>query len=174
LVNDAYKKNKFMGMVQNIKNKNEVYKIGCLGKINDLQQNADGRIIINLTGVLRFEIIKEIQSDKLYREFEVKYEKFEEDLNFKKNLSMQDLKLDIFMKKTIEFFEKNGLLLNWNEFKKLDVHQHINTLAMIAPITNEEKQKILETITIKDKADILLNIISFYLHETNETKNTLQ
>ena len=62
------------------------------------------------------------------------------------------------------FFEKNGLLLNWKEFKKLDESQKINTLAMIAPITNEEKQKLLESVSLNEKTKVLENILGFYLH----------
>ena len=65
------------------------------------------------------------------------------------------------------FFKKNGLLLNWKEFEKLDNSQQINTLAMIAPITNEEKQKLLESISLESKVKTLENIISFYLHDSN-------
>ena len=50
------------------------------------------------------------------------------------------------MEKVKTFFKRNGLLLNWKEFEKLDQLQRINTLAMIAPVTNEEKQKLLESI----------------------------
>ena len=64
LVNDTYKKNKLMGMVQSIKNGNEVYKVGCLGRISDYQETSDGRVLINLTGIIRFEITKEISNQK--------------------------------------------------------------------------------------------------------------
>ena len=66
-----------MGMVQSQRNKNQVYKIGCLGKISDLQKNEDGRILINLTGITRFKILEEIENKKLYREFKVDYKSFE-------------------------------------------------------------------------------------------------
>ena len=46
LVNDTYKSDKLMGMVQSQKNQGEVYKVGCLGKISDLQKSEDGRILI--------------------------------------------------------------------------------------------------------------------------------
>ena len=75
LVNDAFKKNKFMGMVQSKKEVDAVYNIGCLGKISDYQKSRDGRILINLTGVSRFKIIKEVPNKKLYREFQVDYKK---------------------------------------------------------------------------------------------------
>ena len=72
------------------------------------------------------------------------------------------------------FFKKNGLLLNWREFEKLDTSQQINTLAMIAPITNEEKQKLIESISLQNKVKTLESIISFYLHETGLNNQTIQ
>ena len=170
LVNDAYSKNKLMGMVQSKKEGDNVYDIGCLGKISDYQKSKDGRILINLTGVSRFKIIKEISSKKLYREFLVDYKNFVEDAED------NQAKLDVgeLMEKTKIFFNRNGLLLNWQEFEKLEQTQKINTLAMISPITNEEKQKLLETVSLENKVETLKNIISFYLFETGLSNETVQ
>mgnify|MGYP002031382941 CR=1 FL=1 len=170
LVNDAYNKDKFMGMVQSRKENNSVYKIGCLGKISDYQKSKDGRILINLTGITRFQILEEISNKKLYREFKVDYKNFMEDTES----SAIDVNTSSLMNKAQTFFKRNGLLLNWKEFEKLDLTQQINTLAMIAPITNEEKQKILESISLDNKVRSLENIISFYLFETNFNSNTIQ
>ena len=170
LVNDAYSKDKLMGMVQSKKENNSVYNVGCLGKISDYQKSEDGRILINLTGVTRFSILKEISSEKLYREFKVDYQNFKEDVeNNQKVVDVVSL-----MEKAKIFFKRNGLLLNWREFDKLDYTQRINTLAMIAPITNEEKQKLLESISFKNKVDSLESIISFYLYETSSNNQTVQ
>ena len=170
LVNNAYSKDKLMGMIQSKKDNNEVYQVGCLGKISDYQKNKDGRVLINLTGVTRFKIIKEIPSNKLYREFEVDYKSFAEDVD------INHIKIDVsnLMEQAKTFFKRNGLLLNWKEFEKLDQTQKINTLAMIAPITNEEKQKLLETISLKNKIETLQNIIKFYLYETSTNNQTIQ
>ena len=170
LVNDTYKNNKLMGMVQSQRNGNQVYKIGCLGKISDLKKSEDGRILINLTGITRFKILEEVENKKLYREFKVDYKSFEGDLKDPSG----DLDTNDLMNKAKAFFRKNGLLLNWREFEKLDKSQKINTLSMISPVTNEEKQKLLEAITIKDKVNTLESIISFYLHEVNFNNQTVQ
>ena len=170
LVNDAYNKDKLMGMVQSKKENDNVYDIGCLGKISDYQKSKDGRILINLTGVSRFKIIKEISSKKLYREFQVDYKNFVEDVEN----SQVKLDVDELMEKAKIFFKKNGLLLNWQEFEKLEQTQKINTLAMISPITNEEKQKLLETVSLENKVETLKNIISFYLFETGLGNETVQ
>jgi uncharacterized protein len=169
LVKEAYDKDKLMGMVQSKKD-DGVYKIGCLGKISDYQKSKDGRILINLTGITRFEILDEIKNNKLYREFNVNYKKFEEDTSD----IFYEAKTDSLMEKAKIFFKRSGLLLNWREFDKLDRSQKINTLAMIAPVTNEEKQKLLEAITLIDKVNTLENIISFYLHEVNFNNQTIQ
>ena len=170
LINDVYNKDKLMGMVQSKKENDSVYEIGCLGKISDYQKSKDGRILINLTGISRFRILKEIPNDKLYREFQVDYESFVGDIeNAHNEVDSKEL-----MEKAKTFFKRNGLLLNWREFEKLDHAQKINTLSMIAPITNEEKQKLLETISLESKIKILESIISFYLHETSESNQTIQ
>ena len=66
------------------------------------------------------------------------------------------------------------MILNWKEFEKLSDIQKINTLSMISPITNEEKQKLLEAISYEDKIKTLDNILSFYIHEVSFTNQTVQ
>ena len=172
LVNDAIKSNRLMGMVQSIKNSKSVYKVGCLGKITDYSKTEDGRLLINLSGITRFEIISEIKSAKAYREFEVNYNKFFEDIKNERNLLNEKHNHDIFITKVKNFFKKYGLFLNWKEFSKLDKSQQINTISMIAPISNEEKQKLLETVNLVDKIATLSSIMEFYLYD--QEKTTLQ
>jgi Lon protease-like protein len=174
LVNDCIKKNKLMGMIQSKKDSDEVYSVGCLGRITDYKRSEDGRIVLNLIGLNRFEIIKEVKLNKKYREFIVKYEKFNYDLQKQEGIELENNERKLLLDKTKVFFNKNNLLLNWKEFEKIDYHQQINTLSMIAPISNEEKQKLLETITITEKTKILLKIIDFYLFETIDTNNNMQ
>ena len=173
LVNDCFRSDKLMGMVQQKKENSLVYKVGCLGKINDYQETSDGRVLINLTGITRFEITKEITNQKKYREFEVDYKKFYKDILDTEKLTIVYDKSN-FMEKIKRFFEKNGLMINWKEFEKLDETQKINTLSMIAPISNEEKQKLLETVSLSDKTNTLLNIIEFYSYENSSENETIQ
>ena len=170
LVNDTMRKDKLIGMIQLQKQDKEIYKIGCLGKISDLQRNDDGKILINLTGLIRFEVLEEIKNSKLYREFKVDYKKFTSDLEPK----LENIDIKKLMEKTRLFFEKNRILLNWDEFNKLSKLQKINTLSMMAPVTNQEKQKLLESITLHEKVKTLSDIINFYLHEINFNNQTLQ
>ena len=170
LVNDTLKKDKLIGMIQSKKKAEELYQVGCLGKINDFQKSKDGRILINLMGLTRFEILEEEENSKLYREFKVNYKKFILDLKPIK----EEINIEPLMDKVKIFFKKSGLLLNWKEFDKLDKTQKINTLSMIAPITNEEKQKLLESVSLEEKVKVLINIVNFYLHEVDFSNRTLQ
>ena len=106
----------------------------------------------------------------MYREFKVDYENFVGDLkDIGNNIDNKSL-----MEKAKMFFKRNGLLLNWQEFEKLDQSQKIDTLAMIAPLTNEEKQKLLEAVSIENKVETLESIISFYLYENGLNNQTIQ
>ena len=102
LVNDVIRKDKLMGMIQSKRKNQELYKVGCLGKISDFKKSKDGRILINLTGITRFEILKEERNSKLYREFKVDYKKFSIDLK----PTLEEISTESLMKKT-EFFFKN-------------------------------------------------------------------
>ena len=127
--------------------------------------------MINLTGITRFKILDEKTNDKLYREFKVNYKSFENDLIKKATEEIDSFNL---MEKAKTFFKRNGLLINWREFEKLDQNQKINTLAMISPVANEEKQKILEAVTLIEKIKTLESIIDFYLHEISFNNQTIQ
>ena len=104
----------------------------------------------------------------------ISYEKFVSDQEPEKKQIIMLEKITEIYEKTKVFFKKNGLLLNWSEFEKLGEDQKINTLAMIAPISNEEKQMILESIHVDSKTKVLSKIIEFYLHKNSVDKITLQ
>ena len=173
LINDCIKSNKYMGMIQSKERSSDVYSVGCLGKITEHKKTKDGRMLVNLTGINRFDVSSEINNDKIYREFEVSYKKFSEDQWPDKKIIIRSKIKEIY-EKTKVFFKKNGLLLNWAEFEELDEDQKINTLAMIAPISNEEKQMILESIHVDSKTKVLSEIIEFYLHKKSSDIITLQ
>ena len=81
------KSNKFIGMIQPVKSKNEnneqpdLHKIGCLGKITSFRETNDGRYLIEIKGVIRFQTIEEIKTNNKYREVMVDFNKFYKDLD---------------------------------------------------------------------------------------------
>ena len=137
MINDSMKSNKLIGMIQPKKSKNiipELHQIGCLGKITGFKETDDGRYLIDLTGVIRFKVLKEINHDKPYRKCEVDYDKFLDDLNEKKeNINFSDLEL-IFKDLKI-LFEKKGYIINWKALEKQSLFETINALAMASPFS---------------------------------------
>ena len=170
LVNDCMKDQRLFGMIQPKKTSStqDVYEVGCLGKIINFNETNDGRFIINLSGIIRFRIIKELDSNKLYRKFSVNYSDFLQDLKLEKNNTKYNKK--IFLKKIELFFKKKNYLININELEKHNFEQLINTLCMISPISLIEKQKLIETTTNKEKIQLFEDIINFNLVDSFKNK----
>ena len=172
LVNDCMKENRMFGMVQpKIKTavSPEVYKIGCLGKIISFNETNDKRFIISLSGLIRFRIKKELEKDKLYRNFEVDYSEFLTDLEEKKD-QMVDYNKKNILKNIKTYFRKIGYPIDYDELEKLNLDLLVNTVSMISPFSVEEKQKLIEIVKIEDKIKTLDEIISFNLLDFQENK----
>ena len=171
LVNDCMKSHKLFGMVlPKLKkgNQTKVYNVGCLGKIVSFSETNDKRFIISLSGIIRFKIEKELENNKLYREFMVDYSYFLNDLEI--NKEDEKYKNDEIIKMIKMFLSKKNYLVEIDELKKLNFNQLINNICMVSPFSNEEKQKLIETVKIEDKVKLLRQIIKFSLHENLESK----
>ena len=169
LFNESMRTNKLVGMIQP-KTLNEVqtspalYDIGCLGKITSFKDTDDGRYLIELKGLIRFQILKEINSPHKYRKFEVDYKKFHHDLeNKKEELKFSDLEL--IFKDFKSLFEKKGFVINWKELEKQSLDETINALAMASPFTLEEKQVLLEAENLNTRKNKIANILSTYTYD---------
>ena len=169
MINDSIKSNKLIGMIQpkqtseNTTNPT-LHKIGCLGKITSFQETEDKRYLIELKGLIRFETIKEINTDKKYREYEVDFNRFDQDLEDKKDqLKFSDLEL--IFKDLRSLFEKRGFIINWKELEKQSLDETINALAMASPFSLEEKQVLLEAENLNIRKNKIAEILSTYTHD---------
>jgi Lon protease-like protein len=163
------KSNKFIGMIQPKKINDEhippiLHKIGCLGKITSFRETEDGRYLIELKGVIRFNIVQEIQSNKKYREYEVDFNNFSADLDEKKEqIKFSDLELIFKDLKTL--FEKRGFIINWKELEKQSLDETINALAMASPFSLEEKQVLLEAKNLSIRKNKIAEILNTYTYD---------
>jgi len=177
MIDDAMKSNKFIGIIQPKDyavdgDSPELYKIGCMGKITSFNETDDGRYLIELKGLLRFQILEEIITTKKYRECEVDFTIFEDDLAEKKQeLRFQDLEL--IFKDLKSLFEKKGFIINWKALEKQSLDETINALAMASPFTLEEKQVLLESKNLDIRKNKIAEILKTYTHDIYEN-NTLQ
>tara|TARA_Y100001935_G_scaffold164985_1_gene135701 strand:+ start:388 stop:1032 length:645 start_codon:yes stop_codon:yes gene_type:complete len=176
MINDSIKLNRLIGMVQpkGISNskKPELFKVGCLGKIMSFNETDDGRYVIVLNGVSRFNIIEEIDRGKPYREFKIDCNGFKNDIN-KEELDTNFSDFSSMFNNLKKIFEKQGYIINWNELEKQGLDQTINTLSMASPFTKEEKQMLLEAKDLKSRKKKFEEIINLY-NSDNFSNNTLQ
>ena len=122
LVRDCMKEERLFGMVQPkvmSGKKPDVYTVGCLGKIINFNETSDRRFVINLSGIIRFKIQKELISNKLYREFNVDYSDFVADLEEKKNELKNFANSQLFKKIQI-FFHRLNYSIEFGELLKLN------------------------------------------------------
>jgi len=168
MINDSMKSNKLVGLIQPKPSKNNddeiipsLHEIGCMGKITSFKETEDSRYLIELKGIIRFKIVNEITSNKEYRECEVNFENYYEDLkNKKEDISFSDLEL--IFKDLKSLFEKRGFIINWKGLEKQSLDETINALAMASPFTVEEKQVLLESKSLNIRKTKIAEILTTY------------
>ena len=176
MINDSMKNDRIIGMIQpkkQTKNKLDLFSVGCAGRITSFNETEDGRYLIVIKGLSRFKILKEINNNKLYREFEITFDDYKKEdmINNNNEIKFTDLKL--IFNNLKYFFERKGYNINWKELEKQSLDQTINTLAMASPFSLEEKQVLLETIDINNRKKELEKILNTYLLD-NFNNKTIQ
>ena len=167
MINDSMKTNKLIGMIQpkSLKDQNNIdpdlHEIGCMGKITSFRESEDGRFLIELKGIIRFQISREIKSNKKYRECEVDFKDFYEDLLQKKE-ELKFTDLELIFKDLKSLFEKRGFIINWKALEKQSLDETINALAMASPFTIEEKQVLLEAKNLDVRKTKISEILATY------------
>ncbi len=177
MVDDCMKGNRLIGIVQPKKTgelkKPNLYHIGCVGKITSFNETEDGRYLIILNGICRYKIIDELNNDKFYREFNVSFEDYTDDLKEIKKEEIKFSDLRFIFNNLKNLFKKKGYLINWKDIEKQNLDQTINTLSMASPFSLEEKQILLETNSLSERMKKLEEILKIYTIDSFEN-NTLQ
>ena len=176
MINDSMKKDKLIGLVQpknnNINSVIDLHETGCLGKITNFKHSSNGTCLIELSGLTRFKITKEVKNNRLYRECEVNFEYYQDDLNLQKEeLKFSDLEL--IFKDLKSLFEKKGYIINWKSLEKQNLNETINALAMASPFSLEEKQILLESKNLGIRKNKIAEILSTYNYD-NFDNTTVQ
>ena len=177
MINDSMKSYKMIGMIQPKSSSEKVnspklHQIGCLGKITSFKETEDGRYLIELKGLIRFEKVEEKKTDKKYRIIKPDFNKFYHDLNEdKENLKFSDLEMIFKDLKTL--FEKRGFIINWKALEKQSLDEIINALAMASPFSLEEKQILLEAKNLDVRKNRIAEILSTYTYDDYDN-TTLQ
>ena len=176
MIKDSMQKNKLIGLIQpknnNISSVIDLHETGCMGKITNFKDSSDGRYLIELKGMVRFKVTKEIKNDKSYRECEINFEDYQDDLNLQKEeIKFSDLELIFNDLKSL--FKKKGYIINWKSLEKQNLNETINALSMASPFSLEEKQILLESQNLEIRKNKIAEILSTYNYD-NFNNTTVQ
>ena len=146
--------------------------VGCVGRITSYQELDDGRLIITLTGVARFDVVDEALTAKPYRTVTASYDRFCQDFNAGLGEDMVDRAN--LLRVLRSYLDSNRLKADWNAVTRASSEFLINVLAVMCPYGPEEKQALLEAADLKTRADVLVALAEMELASGGESGNTLQ
>jgi Lon protease-like protein len=133
-----------------------VYPIGCAGRITSFSETDDGRYLITLTGVCRFETVRELPIVRGYRRVDVSWERFAADLEESGPALFDRARLVEGLK---TYFKIQGISANWDAIDSTPDERLVTSLAMICPFEPSEKQALLECGSLSERANMMVAII---------------
>ena len=166
---------RMIGMIQPnkaLETSNELYPIGCAAKIISFSETADNRYLIELKGVTRFKVVKEVGVQNGYRNVIPSWKDYKDDL--KKNFSSQNINIDTLLDQLKKYFEINSINVDFGELAKISNDQIVSAIPQICSFKDNEKQAILEALTFGDRVEVLISLLKMNLLEDNEnSKDTI-
>lgn len=168
MIDDALRDGtRLIGMIQpdvrkkSTSDKPPLYKVGCVGRITQLAESGDGRYLIELTGVSRFEVAEELDVQTLYRQCRVSYARFTDDFVARKG--EEDVDRKMLLHTLRDFLKANDLSADWQGIEKAPNEALVNALSMMSPYGAPEKQALLEARNLKHRAEILIAVTEIEL-----------
>ena len=170
MIDDALKGERLIGMIQTDENPaSGLSKVGGLGRIMQFSEQDDGRYLIVLKGLKRFNFVQDIKSTAPYRQARINFEGFEEDADLHDPRVMPDALTDVggtdraaltvAMK---SLAKKLGVSVDWDGLAEIPLPQLVNQAAMISPFKPADKQSLLETISTDDRRRLLTGLLHLY------------
>ncbi|MBN8979924.1 MAG: LON peptidase substrate-binding domain-containing protein [Rhizobiales bacterium] len=174
MIDDAFRDgHRLIGMIQpddshsRNKDKPSLFKVGCAGRITQLAESGDGRYILELTGVSRFQIVEEKNVSTPYRQCAVDYFPFVDDFTARKG--EDDVDRQALLDTLTDFLSANELKVDWEGIESAPNEALVNALAMMSPYGPAEKQALLEAPNLKTRAEILIAVTEMDLAKKRTT-----
>jgi Lon protease-like protein len=147
-------------------------RVGCTGRVTAYQELDDGRLLITLTGIARFNVVSETETTKPYRLCRVDYTKFAGDLDL--DDSSNDVDRPELLRVLKSYLEAHKLRADWKAITNAETEMLINALSVVSPFGAEEKQALLEAPDICARADVLVALAEMELASSEGGGSTLQ
>tara|TARA_B100001093_G_C26713456_1_gene964547 strand:- start:4 stop:663 length:660 start_codon:yes stop_codon:yes gene_type:complete len=154
---------RIIGMIQKISDQNDgplssnLTKVGCAGRIISFTETEDSRYLITLSGICRFDLLKTTESSDLYVTAKVNWSLYNSDLTPERIPT--NFKRDTFLNILAKYLKITNLQTDWESLRKAEDELLINSISMLCPFDQHEKQALLEAKTIKDRANVLQTLM---------------
>jgi uncharacterized protein len=179
MIDDALRSgHRLIGMIQpdpthpGTEERPALYKVGCVGRISQFAETGDGRYLIQLTGIARFELDQELRLPTPYRQCRALYAPFADDFVARKGEEAVDR--EAVLRALTDFLEANNLKADWKDIESAPNEALVNALAMMSPYGPAEKQALLEAPDLKRRAEILIAVTEIELAKKSTGETQLQ
>lgn len=170
LIRDALARDRMIGMVQPMRPAEgaPLFEIGCLGRIEDVEALEDGRFNIVLDGLTRFRIVRELDVTTPFRQVEAELLEEREDEVL---LPVERASLE---QEARHFADAQGYAVDWEQVGRLDDVALVNGVSQVAPFDPASKQALLEASGLRDRCELLVQLMQFYGRHDDDGGTTLQ
>jgi Lon protease-like protein len=170
MTRDAMQTDKVIGMVQpreggGGEDSPAVYRTGCAGRITSFEETQDGRYLITLTGVSRFEVVEELVTVTPYRQVVACFDRFGADLD---PMPADATRRGPLMEAMRSYFDRQRIEIDWNAVDQAPFDGLVTSLAMICPFTPSEKQALLEAADQNARLDTLIALMRMHSFTADE------
>lgn len=162
MLDAALKGDRIVGMIQPSleedggADKPGLCSVGCAGRLTAFQESGDGRYLITLTGIARFEVVEEMQAITPFRQCRIAMGRFEGDLQSDQSADKVDRAG--LLKTFRDYLEANEMEADWDGIEQAGNETLVNALSMMSPYGPAEKQALLEADDLPTRAETLIAI----------------
>ena len=167
---DSLKSHRMIGIIQPKNNNNELFQMGCIGKITSYIETPDYRLVLNLEGICRFVLDERNLNARGYYQASINCDDYLEDLNnLEPNIDRTSL-----IQKYSNFFKMKKLDIDKDVLSETSNLQLLSTLAMLAPFNKIDKQAILESPNISSRIETINSILDLNTFQVVSNKSPNQ
>jgi len=174
MTDDALRSERLIGIIQptsEVEGQQKfppLYKTGCAGRITAFSETDDGRYLVTLLGICRFDVEHEVDSTRGYRRVVPNWEPFRSDVVKRDKFDIDKERLLVALR---GYFEKKTIDADWEAINRMNNVQLITTLAMICPFNATEQQALLVAEKIEDRASTMISLLEMASHEGDGIKD---
>ncbi|HYB05427.1 MAG TPA: LON peptidase substrate-binding domain-containing protein [Methyloceanibacter sp.] len=145
-------------------------RVGCAGRITAFSEGDDGRVMLSLTGIARFRLLRDVESDEPFRFCQVSFGEFASD--FASGDGEEDVDRPRLLTTLHNYLIANNLTADWDRIDSASNERLVNMLSILSPYGAEEKQALLEARDLKARAEALVALAEMELASRDDGSGT--